>query len=79
MEERGCSSNTIAQYLSGVRMVHLCKGLPIDSLKPPIVNMILKGRSHWGEVEKTLQNKPKRVPVTIKVLKYLKRLISEKN
>ena len=47
------------------------------SLRPPIINLILKGREHWENVKSTLSSKPKRVPVTIKVLKFLKRAISE--
>ena len=77
LENRKCSSNTVAQYLSGIRMLHLCKGMDIAALRPPIVNLILKGRSHWDNVKETLTNKPKRVPVTIKVLKYLKRVINK--
>ena len=76
LENRNCNSNTVAQYLSGIRMLHLCKGMDIAALRPPIVNLILKGRSHWDNVKDTLSNKPKRVPVTIKVLKYLKRVIN---
>ena len=78
-ENRGCSAKTVAQYLSGIRMLHLCKGFDVDSLRPPIVDLILKGREHWDNVQKTLNNKPRRVPVTVKVLKFLKRSISETN
>ena len=60
-------------------MLHLCKGFDVDSLRPPIVDLILKGREHWDNVQKTLNNKPRRVPVTVKVLKFLKRSISETN
>ena len=77
IEDRGCSSKTVGQYLSGIRMLHLCKGFDAASLRPPIINLILKGREHWDNVQKTLKNKPKRVPVTIKVLKFIKRKISE--
>ena len=71
MGDRGCSSKTVAQYLSGVRMLHLCRGLDVAALRPPIVNLVLKGREHWDNVQKTLSSKPTRVPVTISVLKYL--------
>ena len=43
LEDRKCSSKTVAQYLCGVRMLHLCKGMDVGSLRPPIINMILKG------------------------------------
>ena len=77
LRDRGCCAKTVGQYLSGIRMLHLCKGLDIASLRPPIVNMILKGREHWDNVNNTLMKKPKRVPVTIKVLKYIKRVFAE--
>ena len=44
MDDRNCSSKTICQYLSGVRMLHLCNGFDVTSLRPPIVNLILKGK-----------------------------------
>ena len=58
-------------------MLHLCKGMDTESLRPPIVNLILKGREHWDNVRQLISKKPKRVPVTLKVLKYLKRKIRE--
>ena len=77
LEDRKCSAKTVNQYLSGVRMLHLCRGFDVASLRPPIVNLILRGREHWDNVKSTLSQKPYRVPVTIKVMKYLKRAISE--
>ena len=77
IEDRGCSSKTIGQYLSAVRMLHLCQGMDVSCLRPPIVSLILKGREHWENVQKTLSKKPQRVAVTLKVLKYLKRAIKE--
>ena len=79
LEDRKCSSKTAAQYLSGVRMLHLCNGMDVASLRPPVVNLILKGREHWENVHNTLQCKPKRVPVTIQIMKFLKRVISDSN
>lgn len=79
LDERGCSAKTVGQYLSRIRMLHLCRGFDVASLRPPIVNMILKGGEHWDNINKTLIGKPKRVPVTIKVLKYLKRALYESN
>ena len=79
LEDRNCSSKTVAQYLSGVRMLHLCHGMDVASLRPPVVNLILRGREHWENIQSTLLSKPKRVPVTIKVMKFLKRSITESN
>ena len=79
LEDRKCSSKTVAQYLAGVRMFHLCNGMDVASLRPPIVSLILKGREHLENINDTLSGKPKGVPVTFKVMKYLKRAISEGN
>ena len=37
----------------------------------------MRGREHWDNVQKTLTKKPRRVAVTLKVLKFLKRVIKE--
>lgn len=58
-------------------MAHMCQGIDASCLRPPIVALVLKGREHWENVQKTLLQKPKRVAVTLKVLKYLKRLIQQ--
>ena len=58
--DRKCSSKTVVQYLSGVRMFHLCKGMDVGSLRPPMVNLILKGREHWESIQETFENKPRR-------------------
>ena len=75
--ERGVCAKTVNQYLSAVRMLHLCQGLDISCLRPPIVSLILRGREHWENVEKTLKQKPKRHAVTLKMMEYIKRAISE--
>ena len=59
LNDRKCSSKTVSQYLSGIRKLHLCKGIDVASLRPQIVNLILKGREHWENVNDTLKGKPK--------------------
>ena len=73
LESRKVSSNTANQYLSAVRMLHLCNGYDCASLRAPIVALILKGRAHWDNVQRTLAKKPQRVAVTLPVMKYIKR------
>ena len=75
LEDRNCCSSTVNVYLSGLRMWHLCMGMDVSSLRPPMVSLILKGREHWENVEETLRNKPVRTAVTLKVMKYLDRMI----
>ena len=74
---REVSAKTVNQYLSGVRYLHLCRRHDPSCLRPPIVSMILKGREHWENVKDTLESKPQRVAVTLRILRYLKRVIRE--
>ena len=76
---RGCAAKTINCYLSALRMLHLCQGMDPSSLRPTIFTLILRGREHFDEVQKTIDQKPKRVAVTVAVMKLLKRKIREAN
>ena len=73
IEVRKVQSKTISQYLSAIRYLHLVEGHDPSCLRPPIVALILRGREHWDEVEKKLENKPKRVAVTVEIMKFIKR------
>ena len=77
LENRKCSSKTISCYLSGIRMLHLCNGQDPASLRPDIVNLVLRGREHFEEARATLEQKQKRVAVTVPILKVLLRKIRE--
>ena len=77
LEIRKCSAKTVGCYLSGIRMWHLCNGFDQACLRPDIVNLVLKGREHFEEAKKTLEGKPKRVAMTIPMMKLLLRKIRE--
>ena len=73
---RGLSAKSINAYISGIRTIHLTKGIDQPALRPPIVNSIIEGKSHIDTVKARLRVKPKRMPVTLKVLKLLKAKIN---
>ena len=77
LEVRKCSAKTVGCYLSGIRMWHLCNGFDQTCLRPDIVNLVLKGREHFEEAKKTLEGKPKRVAMTVPMMKLLLRKIRE--
>ena len=77
LEIRKCSAKTVGCYLSGIRMWHLCNGIDQACLRPDIVNLVLKGREHFEEARKTLERKPKRVAMTVPMMKLLLRKIRE--
>ena len=44
--KRGLEAKTINAYLSGLRMIHLTKGIDEPTLRPAIVSAILEGKAH---------------------------------
>ena len=74
---RGCSSNTINSYISAIRMLHLTRGLDCPHLRKPIIDLILKGQSHHENLKEVVKRKASRLPVTIAILKYLKRKLKK--
>lgn len=70
--ERGLKSRTISSYLSGIRMAHLSRGVYIPILRSDLVKQILDGRLHLDHINSSLDNKPRRLPVTPTILRLLK-------
>ena len=77
--KRGLCSASISAYLSGLRILHLVKGIDQPVLRPAIVAAVIEGKSHIETLRTRLGNKAKRLPVTLKVLKLLKATINEWN
>ena len=71
--DRKVKAKTCDKYLSGVRMYHLSKGHDVPVLRPAIISLILRGKEHWDDIENKMSNKKQRIPVTISVMKLLKR------
>ena len=69
--KRNLAGKTINSYLSGLRTIHLTKGVDSPALRPPIVNAILEGRAHIDSIRSRLNGKAQRLPVTPSVLKLL--------
>ena len=72
-------AKTCDKYLSGIRMLHLRKGFDVSVLRPAIVSLLLKGSEHFEDIENKLNNKEKRIRVTLTVMKLLKRRIKKIN
>ena len=72
MINRGLSSSTMDSYLAGIRQIHLTNGVSLPILRTPLVKQIIEGKKHIDAVERRLNKKPVRLPVTPNVLKLLK-------
>ena len=77
--DRNCAAKTIDCYLSAVRMAHLSRGIDSPHLRQPIIKMIIKGFAHSDALRSKLEKKLGRFPVTIPVLKYIKRKLNNIN
>ena len=67
---RKVSASTISQYLSGLRMVHLKKGVLPSNLRPDLVKAILRGHEH-----SCFKDKKPRLAMTIPVMRLMKKLL----
>ena len=74
---RGLQARTISTYLAGIRQTHLAKGLIIPTLRPDVVKQVLTGAGNLDRLRNTLEEKPKRLPVTVTIMKLLKLEIKE--
>ena len=72
ISKRKVSAGTISQYLSGLRVIHLKKGVWPGSLRPEIVKSILKG--HEQEV---LKRRIPRLAMTMPIMNLLKKLLTK--
>ena len=74
---RGLQARTISTYLAGIRQTHLAKGLISPTLRPDVVKQVLTGAGNLDRLRNTLEEKPKRLPVTVTIMKLLKLEIKE--
>ena len=64
-----------SEYLSGLRYLHIVRGSGIPMLRPPIIEQLIKGKQHINSIERTQMKKPRRAPVTLNIMKLLKKEI----
>ena len=72
IRDRKVKATTINSYLSGIRQLHISRGMDPPNLRPAAVNLLLKGKQHLDNIEERKWGSPGRLPVTITILKLLK-------
>ena len=72
---RKVSESPANTYLSGLRYLHIVRGSGIPMLRPPIIEQLIKGKQHINSIERTQMKKPRRAPVTLNIMKLLKKEI----
>lgn len=72
---RGVKGGTVSSYLSGVRQLHILKGLDGSNLRPEIVKLVLKGKEHKDMANSRDGVGDNRIPMTVELMKVLKEKI----
>ena len=71
--KRKVKAKSAEVYVSGLRCLHLISGHENPALRPGIVKMVLTGQNHLDKLKDSIENKSKRVAVTIPILKLIKK------
>ena len=74
---RGSKASTIDTYLSGIRQLHVERGLPTDNIRTERVKTILKGLKNKNLAEDRKEGVEKRKPITTDILLVLKGKLAE--
>ena len=69
---RKVGSSSVDKYLSGIRMHHLQRGFSSPCLRPDIVKLILTGKENGEQIEKRMNGKRGRIPVTPQIMRNIK-------
>jgi hypothetical protein len=72
---RGLKAATVNCYLSGIRQMHVMKGLEVPMLRSSQVQLILKGQQNIDSAEARGSSNRGRLPMTVTLMKLLKEKI----
>ena len=75
--KRGAKASTINTYLSGIRQLHVERGLPTDSIRTDRVKTILKGLKNKNLADDRRGGVQRRKPITTDILSTLKGNLAE--
>ena len=74
---RGVRGTTVESYLSGLRSVHLTQGFDVPCLRPDVIKSVINGAKNMAAIDDRAGLRPRRLPVTLDLLKLLKIELSE--
>ena len=77
LNSRNLRVATITSYLSGLRQLHITKGLLVPNIRSDLINQILTGKKNVDFIYPVV--KPTRIPVTPTILRILKSQINIDN
>jgi hypothetical protein len=72
IEVRKVKAGTINSYLSGLRQLHILKGMEPPQLRTNLVKFLLRGKKNMDHIQERKEVSGKRLPITMNVMKLLK-------
>jgi hypothetical protein len=79
MGERKVKAGTVNSYLSGIRQLHILKGMEPPNIRTGIVRLLLQGKRNMDNIVERKEVKVKRLPITMNVMRLLKEEIRRWN
>jgi len=73
---KGLKAGTISGYISGIRNLHIVKGIEEPNLRSNLLKMVLEGRRNIDAIGRTVSCKQERQPVTLDIMQLLKAKLS---
>ena len=75
MLDRGLAASTMKTYLASLRQLHATNNIVSQTLRTPLVNLLLEGKKHKEVIERRMGTRERRLPMTPKVLRLLKKKV----
>jgi hypothetical protein len=70
--DRKVKAGTVNSYLSGLRQLHILKGMEPPIIRTNLVKFLLQGKKNLDNIAARSDNKTKRLPITMNVMRLLK-------
>jgi hypothetical protein len=77
ISERNVKAGTVSSYLSGIRQMHILKGMEPPTIRTSLVRFLLQGKGNMDNIAARSGGAVKRLPITMNVMRLLKEEIKE--
>lgn len=75
ISDRKVKAGTINSYLSGLRQLHIMKGMEPPTLRTSIVKFLLQGKKNMDNIQCRTEDAARRLPMTMHMMRLLKEKI----
>jgi hypothetical protein len=72
LSDRKVKASTVNSYLSGLRQLHILRGMEPPVIRTSLIKFVLQGRENMDNMELRAGKQVKRLPITMNVMRLLK-------